>query len=330
LRTKGSWYKKMFDFLRDRTKSSSELKQEALGAYLDNALAPAERQQVERQLAQDARLRAELQQLRVLKQQLAQMPRRRVPRNFTLDPAVYGRPQRQPLLKLYPVLQGATALAALIFILVLGLGFFQGQFSGGVPGAAVSETALVETTRVVGETVTEEQAEAPLAAPAAEELAAEEPTAEDALVLGEPAEEPVEEAAAEPTAEAAAAAVELLQEAPLTETLTADVPAVGGALTDTFEAETLEGTTTAAVGTAAVAADLAREGESAATEAAAATEVAVAESEPFEVDAESAEVANQPAGTTGLNLLTLQVVMGILLIALVILLLLARRRLSRW
>ena len=59
----------MFDFLRERTKSSTEITQEALNAYLDNALAAAERQRLEQQLGQDARLRAELQQLRVLKQQ---------------------------------------------------------------------------------------------------------------------------------------------------------------------------------------------------------------------------------------------------------------------
>jgi anti-sigma factor RsiW len=301
----------MFDFLRDRTKSSTELNQEALSAYLDNALAPAERQRVEQLLAQDARLRAEVQQLRVLKQQLAQMPSRRVPRNFTLDPAIYGRPQRQPLLKLYPVLQGATALAALIFILVLGLGFFQGQFSGGLPSAVPDAT-----TQVLTETAAEEQ---PIIEAPAEE-AAEEPAAEEALILGEAAAEPTAEAAAveEPAAEA-----ELLEQGPLTGTFgTEALPTVipPESVPDTASAETLgsEATVAAEVG----AADTARQTDAAPTGGAVAETVAN--------EADSAEDAGQAADLQGINLFTTQVIVGILFLALLILLFLVRRRLSRW
>lgn len=310
----------MFDFLRDRTKSSTEIMQEALNAYLDNALAPAERQRLERQLAQDARLRTELQQMRVLKQQLSQMPRRRVPRNFTLNPAVYGRPQRQPLLQLYPVLQGATALAALIFILVLGLGFFQGQFSG-----SLSEAALVEVTRIVTETTTEEQAVAEV--PAAEEPAAEEPAAADSMAIESVTEEPAEELLAEAVVEEA----ELLQPAPLSgtlesEALPAELPAVGGALSDTVEAQTpgTEATIAAADGT-----DAAREAELAPTVE------ALADTDAFEFDAESADadVVNQPsAQPVGVvnNLITWQIALGVLLLMLIIILFVARRWLKRW
>jgi len=296
----------MFDFLRDRTKSSTEIMQEALNAYLDNALAPAERQRLERQLAQDARLRTELQQMRVLKQQLSQMPRRRVPRNFTLNPAVYRRPQRQPLLQLYPVLQGATALAALVFILVLGLGFFQGQFSG-----SVSETAFVEVTRVITETVVEEGA-------IAEAPAAEEPAAEEALIVEQPTEEPMEEAAEEaPAAEADLA----MQSAPPTGTLESGaLPA--GVMTDTFEAATAG---TEATVVAADETDAARESELAPTEE------AVADAGTLENDGEGA-AASQPSAQlvgVGINLLAWQIVLGVLLLVLVVLLFVARRRVRR-
>ncbi len=57
-----------------------------------------------------------------------------VPRSFALDPAAYARPKAQPLLQLYPVLRGATALSAFLLIFVLALGVFQGQFGGvGAP-----------------------------------------------------------------------------------------------------------------------------------------------------------------------------------------------------
>lgn len=293
--------KEMFDFLRNRTKSSAELTQEALSAYLDNALAPAERQRLERQLAEDARLEAELRQMRLLKQQLAQLPRRRVPRNFTLDPALYGRPQRQPLLQLYPALQGATALAALIFILLLGLGFFQGQFGVGQPQTTAFETAQVATETVVTETIEEE-------------AAAETMAIESAL----PA--PAEEAAKEPVEETTAVEAELVLPTPLSDTLDSqalpvDVPP------DAAEAETLA--TEPATGAADVA-DLAREGE-------VATDEAVADAEAFEFDTESAEVANQPAAeVAGSNLLSWQLALGVLLLVLVVLLLFARQRLQRW
>ncbi|MFQ5435759.1 MAG: anti-sigma factor family protein, partial [Anaerolineae bacterium] len=97
----------MFDFLRNWRKTAVERQQEMLHAYVDEALSANERRQFEAMLADDADLRAELAQIRQMKAHLRQMPRRRVPRNFTMDPAVYGRPQRQPLFQLYPVMRTA-------------------------------------------------------------------------------------------------------------------------------------------------------------------------------------------------------------------------------
>ncbi len=147
----------MLDFLRNWTKSAQEKRQEALHAYLDDELAPVERTRFEQQLAADAELRTELQQLRFFKQQLRQMPHRRVPRNFILDPAAYGRPKREPLVQAYPILRTATVMAAFIFIFVLALNFFP-SFGGVSFEEAASETVVqvvevtVEVTRVVTET----------------------------------------------------------------------------------------------------------------------------------------------------------------------------------
>lgn len=126
----------MFDFLRDRGSTAEEKRLEALGAYLDDALTAAERVHLEGQLAADASMREELERLRVFKMQMRAMPRRRVPRSFALDPSLYARPRSQPLMQLYPVLRGATALTAFFLIFTLALGMFRGQFAGGVAGSA--------------------------------------------------------------------------------------------------------------------------------------------------------------------------------------------------
>jgi preprotein translocase subunit SecG len=153
----------MFDFMRDRGSTAEDKRREALNAYLDSTLTPSERKRFEAQLARDPGLRADLEQLRVLKLQMRNMPRRRVPRSFALDPAVYGRPKSQPLMQLYPALRSATALAVFFLIFTLALGAFQGQFQpagdGAMPamvsdaiqesGPAAEDAALVQEAPVV-------------------------------------------------------------------------------------------------------------------------------------------------------------------------------------
>lgn len=184
----------MFDRLRNLTKSDAEKRQEALHAYLDDALRPRERQRFEQQLAQDADLRVELAQMRALKQQLRQLPRRQVPRNFTLDPARYGRPAREPLVQAYPMLRAATVLTALLFVVLLGTNLFTSgapvailespQTAAEVAEAPAMEEAPAGVTRIVTETVVEE----PMAeeSTAADEAA---PEMQDLTVQEEAAEE---------------------------------------------------------------------------------------------------------------------------------------------
>lgn len=224
----------MFDFIRNLTKSTEEKRLETLNAYLDGELSARERRHFEQELEQDAALRAELAQLRQVKQGIGQLPRARAPRNFTLDPAVYGRPQPQPAYELYPVLRVATALAAFFFIIAVVLDLATPAGGLGQPLAAFSvqqepaaaevdmaeeaaeveqpivtrvveevvvEGEPVEVTRVVTETVEEEEMAA-----AAEE-APEEPAGEEAMeaeIASEPAEERTGEPAEEPAAEAEA------------------------------------------------------------------------------------------------------------------------------
>lgn len=185
----------MFDFLRNWRKTAVQRQQEMLHAYVDEALSPDERRQFEEMLAADEGLQAELAQMQQMKTQFRQLPRRRVPRNFTLDPAVYGRPQRQPLFQLYPAMRTAMVLTAFFFIFAIAADLFTGvsQQEAAAPAADIAflaeesaEAVEVEVTRVVIETMVEGETVA---------LEAEETVVE--IVVEEPEEEDVAEEAAE-------------------------------------------------------------------------------------------------------------------------------------
>lgn len=296
----------MLDFRRDRG-SNEDKRQEMLNAYLDNALAPAERTSFEAQLARDPRLRVEVEQLRALKLQLRAMPRRRVPRSFALNPAVYAKPKPQPLLQLYPALRGATALAAFLFIFVLALGVFRGQF-GGV-GLPAPSAAVAEVTRVVGEEAVatfggvEEAAPEEAAVPAeATARQAEEPPAAEMAAVEAP-EVVTEEAAA------GAAAPEGTT-APIPETeLALPAPEATSELLDQAAPEESEaaGQEQAFEATLTVVAP---------------TVEAIAEAAP----AAEAETAPQAPDAGTDMLLLLQIGLGVLFLVLLILWWLARRR----
>jgi anti-sigma factor RsiW len=175
----------MFDFMRDRGSTAEDKRQETMSAYLDNALTAAERERFDGQLARDDALRAEVERMRLLKLQMRAMPRRRVPRSFSLDPALYGRPKAQPMMQLYPVLRGATALTAFFLIFTLALGMFRGQFSAEQPTASVMVTESAAEEEIAAFEAAE-SAPAELPAPESEEaraMATAEPELEAAAEL---------------------------------------------------------------------------------------------------------------------------------------------------
>jgi hypothetical protein len=178
----------MFDLFRNFGRSEREKQQETLSAYLDGELAPAERDRLEAQLALDKALQDELAEMQVWQQQMRDLPTRRVPRNFTLDPALYGRPQRQFLGSAYPALRTATALTAFLLVIALAVNVYMNSFLGGAvsqtalapafePASMVEEAAeepaLAQITRVVTETVVEEGITVEAEMAVEEEMAAE-------------------------------------------------------------------------------------------------------------------------------------------------------------
>lgn len=132
----------MFESLRNLGQSKSSKQQEALSAYLDNELPPAERDDLEEQLALNSDLRSELAQMRAWQQQMRDLPVRSVPRNFTLDPSRYGSPRRQSMSRAYPMLRTATVFTALLLVISLAANVYLGDISTDMAQQSVASPVL--------------------------------------------------------------------------------------------------------------------------------------------------------------------------------------------
>ncbi len=181
-----------------------------LNAYLDGELSTGERAAFERRLAQDADLRAELAEIRATVALLGMAGRVRVPRSFTLDPAVYGRPQRPALWDWLGLRQPSVALAsgvALVATLVCvgALAIYGLGARGAAFDVAMQPAAEPEMMLQAGE--------------------AAEPDAADAFPAEEPAPDMVGAAAAEDASEPTAEAMFAPGEAPAAEEAPVEAPA---------------------------------------------------------------------------------------------------------
>jgi hypothetical protein len=141
-------------FWRDRGATEHRYVQERLSAYLDRELSSREQGYVEHHLATCPHCRRELDTLRRTVEWTMELPVVPVPRAFTIPVAAPARraPVGQRAWRL-PVLQGATALVALLFVLaVVGEAFLPGMLPASAPAPAVyeREAALqAEATQVV-------------------------------------------------------------------------------------------------------------------------------------------------------------------------------------
>ena len=88
---------------------------EAISAYLDKELKPREQARLAARLEAEPGLRAALNDLKQTRTLLRNMPQVRAPRSFTLTPEM--APRRTSLLQIFPTLQFASALAAILLVL---------------------------------------------------------------------------------------------------------------------------------------------------------------------------------------------------------------------
>lgn len=147
---------------------------ELLSAYLDNQLTTAERMTLDRRLAAEPRLRAELEELRATTTLLRQLAPVRPPRSFTLDPTTAPRPRR--FIPMSWFVQLGSGLAGLALVLLATLQLAVGSVGVGMTPAAAPAPAALEADAPTVATMAESApaasgAMAPAATPGADTAA---------------------------------------------------------------------------------------------------------------------------------------------------------------
>lgn len=104
---------------------------EAISAYLDGELNNKERMRLEARLQGSAELRRAADDLRRMRLVLRSQPKVKAPRNFTLTPQMAGIRQR-PAPRAYPFLRLASAIASILFVMVLASDLLLGTSRYGV------------------------------------------------------------------------------------------------------------------------------------------------------------------------------------------------------
>lgn len=113
----------------NHTDNSDEL----LSAYIDNAVDAGERRRAEQLIAACAACAQEVQELRMFRDLMRELPNIQPRRSFTLDPATVA-PQRRLL---FPTLRWSSLVAALLFVVVLGVDVLGGSApQSAIPAAA--------------------------------------------------------------------------------------------------------------------------------------------------------------------------------------------------
>ena len=97
---------------------------ELLSAYLDGQVSARENEQVRLRLEAQPELQRAFEELRRTRMVLRSVPRKRVPRNFTLTRAMV--PERRPWSRLVPSLSFASGLATLLLVITFAFEFLPG------------------------------------------------------------------------------------------------------------------------------------------------------------------------------------------------------------
>lgn len=103
----------------------SERDLEMISAYLDGQVTPHERSRLEARLRAESELRVAYEELKNTRAVLRSAPRLRAPRNYTLSPRMVA--DRFADRRRYPILSLASAVASVLFVLVILSDYFFAQ-----------------------------------------------------------------------------------------------------------------------------------------------------------------------------------------------------------
>lgn len=125
---------------------------EQISAYLDGQLSPGEKRKLEERMQARPELKTALEELNQTRMLLRSAPRRKVPRNFTLTPAMVGDtgPARKRSwfnLNLFPALGFASAVATLLLVATI---VFELGSGGGAPMQTAMQPQLETAAPEVG------------------------------------------------------------------------------------------------------------------------------------------------------------------------------------
>jgi hypothetical protein len=153
-----------------------------LSAYVDGELDFADRRRVEELIRSDSSYAQEVEELRLLKGWLQDLPTPAPRRSFTLDPATAPRPRRL----LFPTLRWATAVAAVLLMLTVSVDVLENigsGFGGGAPAALTTSAGGAASSASGGAAANEQGArsEGSGAASGASEAQELQPLAQDSL-----------------------------------------------------------------------------------------------------------------------------------------------------
>lgn len=228
----------------DRATTEHRYVEERLSAYLDGRLSSQEQRVVEHHLARCPACRWNLRTLRQTVQWTRELPMVPVPRAFTLPVAPRARAVPQPRRSWLPVLQGATALVALLLVVVVAgdlllLGLLPTSAPRPVavpeqPAAAVQVTEQVALLKEAGPPPSGEVEKAAGASPTPSLLAQPEMAAEVPPQGTVEAEAAVARSAVPSPMTTEESMAELMVAEPLSLTVapTAEVWGLGGAITE--------------------------------------------------------------------------------------------------
>lgn len=116
-----------------------------LSEYLDGQISARDKATLEKRMQTQEELRAGLDELRQTRALLRTVTKQRVPRNFTLTPAMVEQVRPRPWLRWIPVLNFASAAAALAVAVMMLVNFLP----GATPAAAPAPTAGSEATSLM-------------------------------------------------------------------------------------------------------------------------------------------------------------------------------------